>query len=191
MSTFMEITRWKIGGGFVGWTIVRMMLLMSVGMSLLGVLVMLSSVQVHAQTVAYRVDQIQTGAPSAATFASFSGAIHSTESAACAAAGVVDAVASWAASFGAELIAFNGVVNYAGGRYCSFQFVGGPYSVMYAARVVETEEEEEEEEGESGVCAVDIDVRLAAEAFGVGFLLLASCWALGKGVALVIDLVRG
>lgn len=36
-----------------------------------------------------------------------------------------------------------------------------------------------------------VDLEAAAEPFSVGFLLMASCWALGKGVALVISLLRG
>lgn len=35
-----------------------------------------------------------------------------------------------------------------------------------------------------------IDYAQAAEPFAVGFLLMASFWALGHGVSLVIDLVR-
>lgn len=35
-----------------------------------------------------------------------------------------------------------------------------------------------------------IDLSAAAEPFSVGFLLVASFWALGHGVAVVLDLVR-
>lgn len=35
-----------------------------------------------------------------------------------------------------------------------------------------------------------IDVDAAFEPFSAGFLLVASCWALGKGVAVVIGLVK-
>lgn len=37
---------------------------------------------------------------------------------------------------------------------------------------------------------VAIDFEQVAEPFSVGFLLMASCWALGKAVALVIGLVK-
>lgn len=38
--------------------------------------------------------------------------------------------------------------------------------------------------------AFQIDMNAVAEPFGVGFLLVASCWALGHGVSLLLDLVR-
>lgn len=40
------------------------------------------------------------------------------------------------------------------------------------------------------VVPFSIDFEQIAEPFSVGFLLMASCWALGKAVALVIGLVK-
>lgn len=44
--------------------------------------------------------------------------------------------------------------------------------------------------GGSGGGAFELDVSQAAEAFSVGFLLVASFFLIGKGVAVFIDLVR-